>query len=107
MSEELRGRLDSRLDGFFVIAAGLVPLCAYLITASGYAYWLDSASLSRRLCLSDAHPPGHPLVSVLGQLACYLPIGPHSFESLYLARVMTACSASSYTERSTRPRQGR
>jgi hypothetical protein len=94
MPEELRGRLDSRLGSAFGIVAGLVPLCAYIFSASGYAYWLDSGEfVAASLSLGVAHPPGHPLASILGHFACFFPFGPHSFRVAILSAVLASLAS--------------
>jgi hypothetical protein len=60
--------------------SGGVPFIAYLFTASGFSYWLDSGEfVATSVMLDIAHPPGHPLTSLYGRALCYLPLGSLSF----------------------------
>ena len=73
-----------KLAAFLV---GLVTLLAYLWSAGPTFYWLDSSELTAAAWgLGVAHPPGHPLASLLGRLCCLLPVGSISF------RVSLACA---------------
>lgn len=66
---------------------GLGALAVYLATAAPGIYWLDSSELAAAAFgLGIAHPPGHPLASLLGRLTCLLPIGSLAF------RVTVACA---------------
>lgn len=57
-----------------------MPCIAYIITASAYAYWLDSGEfVAAAVQLDIAHPPGHPLSALYGKLMSLLPIGSLSF----------------------------
>lgn len=57
-----------------------MPCIAYIITASGHAYWLDSGELVAASVLLDiSHPPGHPLSALYGKLVSLLPFGSLSF----------------------------
>jgi hypothetical protein len=60
--------------------SGGVPFIAYLFTASGFSYWLDSGEfVATSVMLDIAHPPGHPLTSLYGRMLCFLPLGSLSF----------------------------
>jgi hypothetical protein len=60
--------------------AGGVPFVAYIATASGYAYWLDSGEfVAAAVQLDIAHPPGHPLSALYGAAFGLLPLGSLSF----------------------------
>jgi hypothetical protein len=53
---------------------------AYVVTLSGYAYWLDSGEfVAAAVQLDIAHPPGHPLSALFGSALCLLPLGSLSF----------------------------
>lgn len=57
------------------LSAG-VPCIAYILTASSYAYWLDSGEfVSAAVQLDIAHPPGHPLSALYGKLLTLAPLG--------------------------------
>jgi hypothetical protein len=60
--------------------AGGVPFVAYVATASGFAYWLDSGEfVAAAVQLDIAHPPGHPLSALYGAAFGLLPLGSLSF----------------------------
>ena len=60
--------------------AGGVPFVAYVVTASGFAYWLDSGEfVAAAVQLDIAHPPGHPLSALYGKALSLLPFGSLSF----------------------------
>jgi len=70
------------------LLAGGVPFLIYLLTASGYAHWLDSGELVAAAAdFGISHPPGHPLASIVLGAAHLLPVGALSF------RVAVICSA--------------
>ena len=78
---DLRSNLNKAL------LAGVVPLFAYLSTASGYAHWLDSGEfVAAAADFGISHPPGHPLASIVLGAANLLPIGALSF------RIAIVCS---------------
>jgi hypothetical protein len=61
------------------LAAG-VPFVAYVVTLSGYAYWLDSGEfVAAAVQLDIAHPPGHPLSALFGSAMALLPLGSLAF----------------------------
>ena len=61
------------------LSAG-VPCIAYIMTASAYAYWLDSGEfVAAAVQLDIAHPPGHPLSALYGKLFSLVPLGSLSF----------------------------
>lgn len=72
------------------LASGL-PFFAYLATASAHGYWLDAGELvAAAVDLDIAHPPGHPLASLVGRAFAYLPFGPIPFR---VALGQAACAA--------------
>lgn len=72
------------------LAAG-VPLLVYVVTASGHAYWLDAGEfVAASVELGVAHPPGHPLMALLGRAFAFLPLGPLP---LRVALASAACAA--------------
>ena len=57
------------------LLATLPPFVLYLATLSGHSYWLDSGEfVAAALTLGVAHPPGHPLAALMGNLFSWLPI---------------------------------
>lgn len=75
------------------LSAG-VPCIAYILTASGYAYWLDSGEfVAAAVQLDIAHPPGHPLSALYGKLLSLLPLGSLSFR-VALGQCLATAAAS-------------
>ncbi len=71
-----RDARDPRLRIVSWALASLVPLFAYLSTLSGSSYWLDGGELTAAAVdLDVAHPPGHPLASLVGHLFTLVPLG--------------------------------
>ena len=83
------------------LAAALVGLCTlltYLWSAGPTFYWLDSSELTAAAWgLGVAHPPGHPLASLLGRLACLVPVGTLSFRVSLAGAVEAAAAAALLT----------
>ncbi len=76
---------------------GLAVLLAYLFCAGPTFYWLDSSELTAAAWgLGNAHPPGHPLASLLSRLVCLLPVGTISFR-VTLASALAAAGATTLT----------
>ncbi|MCK5797230.1 MAG: DUF2723 domain-containing protein, partial [Deltaproteobacteria bacterium] len=68
--------------------SALATLLTAVILAGPTFYWLDSGEfVAAAWTLGVAHPPGHPLMSLIARLACYLPVGTIAF------RVTLACAA--------------
>jgi hypothetical protein len=87
----VRGDRDGSLDRVALTLAGFVPFFAYVATASGFAFWLDSGELlAAGVDLDVAHPPGHPLSSLVSRAFAFLPIGPLAFR---VAVGQAACAA--------------
>ncbi|HET8932538.1 MAG TPA: DUF2723 domain-containing protein [Polyangiales bacterium] len=75
------------------LSAG-VPCIAYIVTASAYAYWLDSGEfVAAAVQLDIAHPPGHPLSALYGKLLSLLPFGSLSFRVAFGQALATAAAA--------------
>lgn len=73
------------------LLAGALALAAYVVTAGPTIYWLDSSEfVAASWLLGNAHPPGHPLVSLLGRLFCYLPVGTIAFRVTLASAVQSA-----------------
>jgi hypothetical protein len=71
-----------------------VPFVAYMLTASGFAYWLDSGEfVAAAVQLDIAHPPGHPLSGLYGRAFCALPLGSLSFRVALGQAIATATAA--------------
>ena len=76
---------------------GLAVLLAYIFTAGPTFYWLDSSELTAAAWgLGVAHPPGHPLASLLSRLVCLLPVGSIAFR-VTLASALQAAGATALT----------
>jgi len=72
------------------LSAG-VPCIAYIMTASAYAYWLDSGEfVAAAVQLDIAHPPGHPLSALYGKLLSLIPLGSLSFRVAIGQAIATA-----------------
>lgn len=79
----------------FGLAVG-VPLAAYLATASGTSYWLDAGELTAAAVdLDVAHPPGHPLASLVAHAATLVPLGPLAMRVAF-AQALCAALASGF-----------
>ncbi len=66
--------------GALSLLLGLFVLVGYIWLAGPTFYWLDSSEFTAAAWgLGIAHPPGHPLNSLIGHLACYIPVGTLSF----------------------------
>jgi hypothetical protein len=74
---------------------GLAVLPIYVLAAAPTFYWLDSPEfVAAAFGLGIAHPPGHPLASLLSRLFCLLPVGTISFRvALASAVEAAACTA--------------
>ncbi len=71
-----------------------VPLAAYLATASGSSYWLDAGELTAAAVdLDVAHPPGHPLASLVGHALTLVPLGPLAFRVAFAQALCAALAA--------------
>ena len=76
---------------------GLAVLLGYLFCAGPTFYWLDSSELTAAAwSLGVAHPPGHPLASLVARLICLLPVGTIAFR-VTLASALAAAGATSLT----------
>ncbi|MCA9668528.1 MAG: DUF2723 domain-containing protein [Myxococcales bacterium] len=61
-------------------ALGLGTLLVYVLLAGPTFYWLDSSELvAAAQGLGIAHPPGHPLASLLAKLVTLIPVGTLAF----------------------------
>ncbi len=95
-SQDLRSRA-------LIIAcwAGAIPFVVYVATLSSHDYWLDSPEfVAAATTLGVAHPPGHPLYSLLTHVVTWVPVGPLAlrisamsafFSSVALAFFAIAC----------------
>ncbi len=82
---------DDGVQRLALLLSGLVPFFAYVATASGFGFWLDSGELvAAGVDLDIAHPPGHPLASLVAHAFALLPVGPLAFR---VAIGQAACAA--------------
>lgn len=66
----------------------------YAVTAAPAVGWLDSAEfVAAAQALGISHPPGQPLVAVLGRALAYLPIGDIAFRVNLASAVAGAAAA--------------
>ena len=76
---------------------GLTVLLGYVFCAGPTFYWLDSSELTAAAwTLGNAHPPGHPLASLLARMVSLLPVGTIDFR-VTLASALAAAAATSLT----------
>ncbi len=70
-----------------------VPLyVAYLLTLSPTVPLEDGGEMIRAaFTLGVTHPPGYPLYTLLGRLACLLPVGDIAFRMNLLSAALSAC----------------
>lgn len=79
----------------YALAAG-IPFAAYVATASAHAYWLDAGELVAAAAQLDiAHPPGHPLASLIGHAATLVPLGPIALR-VAIAQALCAAIAAAF-----------
>jgi hypothetical protein len=91
-----RDARDPRLRIVSWALASLVPLFAYVSTLSGSSYWLDGGELTAAAVdLDVAHPPGHPLASLVGHALTLVPLGSLSMR-VALAQALCAAVASGF-----------
>jgi tetratricopeptide (TPR) repeat protein len=77
------------------LAVFAIATAVYTILAGSGVVWMDAGELSAAaFTLGGAHPPGHPVHSLLGKLAALLPIGEIGFRvNLLSAAGMAAALA--------------
>ncbi len=89
-----RDARDPRLRIVSWALASLVPIFAYLSTLSGSSYWLDGGELTAAAVdLDIAHPPGHPLASLLAHAMTLLPLGSLAMRVALAQAVCAAIAA--------------
>ncbi|QQR90742.1 MAG: DUF2723 domain-containing protein [Myxococcales bacterium] len=77
-----------------MLFSGLLPFVAFLWHASAYGYWLDGAEfVAVSWKLGIAHPPGHPLAALCGNLFRFLPFGPIALRIAWASAFFAAASA--------------
>jgi hypothetical protein len=85
------------LPALVPVLLGLAVLVLYILCAGPTFYWLDSPEfVAAAWGLGVAHPPGHPLPSLLARLVCLLPIGTIAFR-VTLASALQAAAATALT----------
>ncbi len=90
---------EARADQLAFALAALLPFLAYAMTASGFGYWHDGGELvAAGLDLDIAHPPGHPLASLIARIFGYVPLGPLAFR-VALGQAACAAVACGFTQR--------
>lgn len=73
-------------------------LAVYLAGLSPSPYWLDSSELAAAsFGLGVAHPPGHPLMLLIGKACALLPLGPIAFRIGLGAALLGALAAALVT----------
>src|SRR5512147_2414648 len=86
---------DRARAAWTAIAAG-VPLACWIATISLHDYWLDSGEfVAEGVELGIAHPPGHPLEALVGNLVALVPLGSLSFR-VSLASALCATVATAF-----------
>ena len=77
------------------LAVFAIATAVYTILAGSGVVWMDAGELSAAaFTLGGAHPPGHPVHSLLGKLAALLPVGEIGFRvNLLSAAGMAAALA--------------
>lgn len=75
------------------IGAFVVAFAAYALMCAPGVTWMDSGELAAAAyTLGGAHPPGHPLHSLLGKLATLVPIGEIGFRIALLSAASMAAA---------------
>jgi len=79
------------IPGLGTVLAFLAPLAAYLLTLSGSLAVDDSPeTVTCMVTLEHQHPPGYPLMTLLGKLVTLLPAGGPGWRGALLAAVGAA-----------------
>ena len=74
---------------------GLGSFVVYVLTASGYAHWLDGGEfVAVAADFGISHPPGHPLSTVVFGAANLVPIGSLAFRVTLLCAALVGLAAS-------------
>jgi len=86
--------MASRSGSSWPLAAGLLTLVACLTSLSPSPHWLDCGELvAATATLGIPHPPGHPVVVLLGAAAGMLPLGSFSFRVALASAAALALAA--------------
>ena len=75
------------------LAVFAVATAVYAVMAGGGVAWMDAGELSAAaFTLGGAHPPGHPVHTLLGKLASLLPVGEIGFRIALVSAVGMAAA---------------
>ena len=87
------GREIDRLDLLIALAIAAVAAVLYVLTAARDIVVGDTAELAAAaLTLGVAHAPGYPLLTIIGHVFSWLPVGPDPFR-VNLVAVMSGAGA--------------
>jgi hypothetical protein len=76
------------------MVAGLPVFLAYLVTLSPTVPLEDGGEMIRAaFTLGVTHPPGYPLYTLIGRLACLLPLGDPAFRINIMSAFFSACGS--------------
>ena len=76
------------------LAAGFPVFLAYLATLSPTVPLEDGGEMIRAaFTLGVTHPPGYPLYTLIGRLACLLPLGDPAFRINIMSAFFSACGS--------------
>ena len=85
------GRMSRRAGA---LAAFLLSLVAYALTAAPSIWWLDSSEFAAASFeLGISHPPGHALALLFGRLCMLLPLGSLAFRANLASALASAGAA--------------
>src|SRR5262249_38068520 len=84
---------------FWALGVFVVVFVVYVAGLAPDVYWLDSSELAAAaFALGIAHPPGHPLPSLLGRACTLLPFGSIALR-VGLASALAGAAAAAQTAR--------
>ena len=85
--------MRSRISPLWV-AVPVLAVAPTLLLVAPTAYWLDSAEFAGvAACMGIAHPPGHPVVSLLGKAAALIPLGDVALRVNALSTLLLGAAA--------------
>ncbi len=80
-----------------MLLATSLPAVLYVATLSAYGHWLDAGEfVSVAADLGIAHPPGHPLASLVLGVARLLPVGPLALRVAFVSSVCATLAAACF-----------